>query len=185
MTQLQQVPFYYLRHGQTDWNVEKRVMGQNDIPLNSTGINQAVAARSLLKDAGITTICHSPLSRAKMTAEIFHEFLNCPLVEIPELKEFHLGPYTGHIKEQWFQDWRAGAELAGAEPCQDFFDRCLRGVNKSLNLPGTVLIIAHGGVYWAIEHALQVTLERNLGNCEPLFHQPPKQGSDRWTVSFL
>lgn len=185
MTMLQQIPFYYLRHGQTDWNLENRAMGQTDIPLNSNGINQAIAARSLLIGSGITTICHSPLARAKMTAEIFNEVLDCTMVEIAELGEFDLGQYAGKLKGPWLREWRSGAELEGAESYQRFLERSLRGINLALSMPGMVLIVAHGGVYWSIEHALQITLEKSLGNCMALYHRPPKQANETWTISFI
>lgn len=176
------VPFYYVRHGQTDWNLENRAMGRMDIPLNSQGINQAVAARMRLLGAGITTICHSPLLRAKMTAEIFNEILNCPLIEIEELSEFNLGPYTGRVKEQWFKDWRSGKKLEGTELYEDFIERSLVGVNKALSLPGLVLIIAHGGVYWSIKYALQIDLEKDLPNCEAVFHCPLPDEQEKWEI---
>lgn len=182
-TEIIQVPFYYVRHGQTDWNRDNRAMGQTDIPLNSHGINQAMSARNNLVGVGITTICYSPLSRAKMTAEIFNEVLHCNLIEMEELQEFNLGPHAGKVKEKWFHDWRSGTQLADTETYSDFIDRSLKGVNKALSLPGLVLIIAHGGVYWSIEHATQTRLEKDIPNCMPVFHSPPQNENEKWKIS--
>ena len=182
MLSITATPFYYVRHGQTDWNRERRCMGQTDIPLNAHGKHQAMLARNRLMGLGITTICHSPLLRAKMTAEIIQETLNCKLVEIEELREFNLGSYEGKIKDKWFQDWRSGAVIPQAETYAHFIERCLKGINTALALPGLVLIIAHGGVYCAIEHATCVFIEGGLQNCIPFFHEPPKIEDEKWTI---
>lgn len=176
------VPFYYVRHGQTDWNAENRAMGQADIPLNAKGIQQAVSARNQLTGLGITTICHSPLSRAKQTAELFNEVLNVALIEIEELCEFNLGPYQGKVKEQWFKDWRHGATLPETEQYQDFMNRAFQGITKALSFPGPVLIVAHGGVYWAIEQFVQ-TGKKEIPNCIPAFYEPVSHG--KWKFSLL
>lgn len=182
LTAIKDVPFWYVRHGQTNWNLENRAMGQTDIPLNANGEQQAVVARSCLVGEKIATICHSPLSRAKRTAEIFNEVLNCKLLEIGELREFNLGPYEGRIKADWFQDWKAGMELPETESHANFINRALVGINKALSSSGPVLIIAHGGVYWAIEQALQVVSENGIQNCVPIFHKPPINKHEKWQI---
>jgi len=48
--------FYFIRHGETDWNLESRTMGQKDISLNNTGKLQARQAATLLKKYEIRTI---------------------------------------------------------------------------------------------------------------------------------
>lgn len=141
---IKDVPFWYVRHGQTDWNLENRAMGQTDIPLNATGEQQAILTRSCLRGEKIATICHSPLARAKKTAEIFNGVLHCKLVEIEELREFNLGPYEGKIKDDWFQDWRAGVQLPETESYENFINRALVGINKALSASGPILIVAHG-----------------------------------------
>ena len=56
-------PFYFLRHGETDWNLEHRAMGSQDVPLNNLGVSQAFKASELLKNATIATIISLPLLR--------------------------------------------------------------------------------------------------------------------------
>ena len=65
-----QVPFWYLRHGETDWNRQGLSQGSIDIPLNELGLAQAREAAVRLRNRGITSIVASPLSRARVTAEI-------------------------------------------------------------------------------------------------------------------
>ena len=58
-------PFFFLRHGETDWNRERRLQGNIDVPLNATGLAQAEAAAKRLVGAGVATIVASPLARAR------------------------------------------------------------------------------------------------------------------------
>lgn len=63
---------YLVRHGQTDWNIEHRIQGQTDVPLNATGRAQAVELSEKLSNFNIQKIISSDLSRAKETAEIIN-----------------------------------------------------------------------------------------------------------------
>lgn len=57
-----------MRHGQTDWNVKKLCVGQVDVPLNDNGMEQARLAAPVVQRLSISTIFHSPLERARVTA---------------------------------------------------------------------------------------------------------------------
>ena len=179
---IKRVPFYYIRHGQTDWNAQNRAMGQADIPLNAIGIKQPVAARNRLIGSGIATICCSPLSRAKQTAELFNQTLNAALVEVEELREFYLGPYQGQVKEQWFKDWRLGTAFPETENYADFIVRASKGLSKALDFPGPILIVAHGGVYWALEQLVQ-SGKKEIPNCIPVFYEPLPNG--KWKCNLM
>ena len=70
--------FYFMRHGETDWNVQGRLQGQHDIPLNAVGYGQASACGEILRDllardgrdpAGFDYVA-SPLMRARNTMEL-------------------------------------------------------------------------------------------------------------------
>ena len=78
VAQLTEVAFYYLRHGETDWNRDRLCQGHTDIPLNETGRSQAESAKVRLQDCEIATICCSPLARARETAEIVNQALGHP-----------------------------------------------------------------------------------------------------------
>lgn len=54
---------YLIRHGQTDWNIERRIQGQQDIPLNETGRAQAACLTKAMKDKKLTAIYTSPQIR--------------------------------------------------------------------------------------------------------------------------
>lgn len=59
---LRPVPFYYMRHGQTDWNARGIAQGQSDVPLNAQGRTEAREAAALLRAENVATICTSPLA---------------------------------------------------------------------------------------------------------------------------
>ena len=88
---------YIFRHGQTDYNVSRRVMGQLDIPLNETGLTQATKLAEKMLDKQIKVIYTSPLSRAKQTAQIVSKKIGASLISDNKLKERNNGKLEGHI----------------------------------------------------------------------------------------
>lgn len=70
MNKLKPTTFYLVRHGQTDWNKERKIQGQLDIPLNETGEQQAKDLAKALKKIKMDLAFSSDLLRAKRTAEI-------------------------------------------------------------------------------------------------------------------
>jgi broad specificity phosphatase PhoE len=58
-------PFYFVRHGETDWNKQRIYQGSSDVPLNDTGIGQARSIAALLKKESIAHIVASPLLRGQ------------------------------------------------------------------------------------------------------------------------
>mgnify|MGYP000626705443 CR=1 FL=1 len=69
---------YLVRHGETDWNLERRIQGSTDIPLNNTGREQARVTGRLLSSRHWDAIYSSPLSRARETAEIIASEVGLP-----------------------------------------------------------------------------------------------------------
>ena len=174
------VPFYYLRHGETDWNLQRRMQGRSDVPLNETGIAQAHAAKSLLTGLEIRTVCTSPLARARDTAEIVNQTLGCPVVTIDDLAECSFGDYEGEFYGDWVAAWRRGDPLPGAEPYDAFLARSVAGINRALTHEGPVLIVAHGGVYWAIQHHGRIDADGPIPNGVPVRHEPPTDDFPGW-----
>ena len=173
-------PFYFLRHGQTDWNLQRRCQGQIDIPLNATGISQAHNAKTLLADIPIATICASPLRRARQTAEIINEELNLPLILIDGLQEIGFGRMEGQpVSHESHTRLIAEAQNWGGEPLNDFADRVMNAVEEASTCPGPVLVVAHGGAYWAIRHRLGIEVESNIGNGLPVLL---RQNEKEWVA---
>jgi probable phosphoglycerate mutase len=174
------VPFYFIRHGETDWNKEHRAMGQKDIPLNQTGIAQAKKAADILKNTNFKTIISSPLSRALMTAKTIAEKNPQPIEIIPELQECNWGSMEGqHKKHGYIDNWRKGTLIDGAEEYHKFSQRVLDGLLKALTYQAPVLIVSHGGIYWIIQEQLKLASTK-LDNCNIIFHNPPTLANESW-----
>ncbi|MDE2590955.1 MAG: histidine phosphatase family protein [Patescibacteria group bacterium] len=92
--------FIIFRHGQTDWNLERRVMGKTDIPLNNVGRHQAKKLAFRLQETCIDAFYSSPLKRAKETAEIVAASHDVPVMVLPELIELNLGQFEGKTKTE-------------------------------------------------------------------------------------
>jgi broad specificity phosphatase PhoE len=84
-----------VRHGQTDWNVEKRAQGHTDIPLNAMGIEQSVRTAKALANEGIKKVLSSDLKRASETARTIAESIGGQLEIDPALREQSFGEWEG------------------------------------------------------------------------------------------
>jgi probable phosphoglycerate mutase len=182
---LKSVPFYFIRHGETEWNKLRLMQGQTDIPLNAAGIVQAHAAGKSLASREIQTICSSPLRRARHTAEIVARYVRAPIVDLVGLMECGFGIYEGHPSDSaWHAEWIAGAAIPGGETRAAFRARTLDAVNQALDHAGPVLIVAHGGNFMSIRDAVLDSPQARAGNCEALALSPHFGGSS-WSLDVL
>lgn len=175
-------PFYFMRHGETDWNKQHIGMGQQDIPLNEKGLEQAYEAARLLRSVHFLSIATSPLKRAFETAQIIKGVIHSITV-IEDLKECSWGVMEGKKKGdgKWLGEWRKDIFIEGAEFYTSFKKRVIRGLHQALSLPGPVLVVAHGGVYWAIQEALNLPFV-DLPNGIPFYHRPPQHPMHPWFI---
>lgn len=86
---------FIMRHGETDWNVQKKIQGQVDIPLNDKGIKLARETGEALRGVPLDLAITSPLSRAKETARIVLEGRDVPLYEDRRIEEINFGVMEG------------------------------------------------------------------------------------------
>jgi broad specificity phosphatase PhoE len=180
---LTQVPFWYLRHGETDWNAQGISQGSVDIPLNPTGLAQARSAAQLLRNRGIKTIVASPLSRALVTAEIVAEALGLPILLDADLREVSWGVQEGQAMSGWFTDWVSGGFAPeGGETFQALRLRAVAGLNRAVVNPSAVLVVAHGALFRALRFAMGVEPNMRTRNAVPMWCAPPVAGATGWTI---
>jgi 2,3-bisphosphoglycerate-dependent phosphoglycerate mutase len=172
---------FAIRHGETAWNVDNRIQGQLDVPLNDIGLWQAQRVAAALADEEISTVYCSDLLRARQTAEAIAREGDRPLVNDIALRERHFGIFEGltwrEIEERWpaqSERWRRrepefGPE--GGEALRDFYARSVEAATRlAQQHPGeTIALVAHGGVmdclYRAATRAeLQAARSWQLGN---------------------
>jgi probable phosphoglycerate mutase len=179
-----QTPFWYLRHGETDWNRQGLSQGNIDIPLNELGLAQAREAAVRLRNRGITSIVASPLSRARVTAEIVGEALGLPVTIEPDLREVSWGVHEGKPLDEWFHGWISGHTTPeGAESFAELRRRSVAGLNRAVGQPPAVLVVAHGGVFRAIRSVMKLEISGRTRNCVPMWCEPPRAPGLEWSLT--
>ncbi|MBN2219822.1 MAG: histidine phosphatase family protein [Kosmotogaceae bacterium] len=151
---------YFLRHGQSQSNVENRFANGNDgYPLTDQGRRQAEKASAFLRSRAIRKVYTSPIHRAVQTAEIVCSNWGLTPVVIDEIREFSVGIFEGKkiagqarelyvdLKEKW-----AGGEMdtriSGGESHREIIDRLWKGIEYALEEDSgePVLMVSHGGL---------------------------------------
>lgn len=183
---LDPIPFWFLRHGETDWNAQGLSQGRTDIALNKVGIAQAErAARTLAGlDLGLTAVIASPLVRARVTAEHAARALGLPVTIEPDLQEVEFGEQEGLPMGDWYDDWIAGTYTpARAEPFSALVARAVGAVNRATARPGPVLLVAHGALFRALRLAFGHEPNVRTPNALPILCAPPGPGEAIWSVT--
>jgi probable phosphoglycerate mutase len=92
--------FYIFRHGETNWNRERRCQGHTNIALNETGLKQAQLLAQKLKGFPLKRIITSDLDRARVTGEYVAESLSIPIQVDSRLREMNAGEAEGMLYEE-------------------------------------------------------------------------------------
>lgn len=167
------LPFYFLRHGETESNRLGLVAGATDVPLNETGRAQAVAASERLRECGITAVYASPMARARDTAQCVADALGLAVITVPELYERHWGMFEGQPRALRVRD----AKPEGGESPEEFRDRTLRAL-AAIPAAGVPLIVAHSGTFRVVCRALHLPeTEAPLENSRPVRFLPAATGT--------
>jgi probable phosphoglycerate mutase len=151
--------FCLVRHGETDWNAERRLQGHTDIDLNPRGIAQAAQMAKAIKaiDLQFDVLYTSDLQRAAKTANAIETLFNTKAIVDRDLRERHLGVLQGVSTAEAPQFdaelWKShlsrdiNEELRGGESIAQFAQRIHQALEKIRlqHLGKTVLLVSHGG----------------------------------------
>ena len=150
------INFLLVRHGHTDWTLEKRYQGHSDLPLNEKGEKAVASLGQMLKGMKVNYLYASPLKRASKSAKILSSYLRLrPRME-KNVKEMNFGKWEGQTakellasKDKAYGKWMKAQFLKppGGETfeslcrrVQTFMNTCLKK-HKNKN----VMVVAHGG----------------------------------------
>ncbi|MBU6455983.1 MAG: histidine phosphatase family protein [Bradyrhizobium sp.] len=168
---------YYIRHGQTGWNVEGRFQGSKDIPLNEFGRGQAAASgeilsRLLAQDGRVASalpFVSSPLGRARTTMELVRSALELPVADYTidnRLREIGFGHWEGlTVTEMQAHDAatfasRAVNKWSVAAPAGESYASVTLRMRAWLDSVTTdTVAVAHGGTMRALMVALGIATE--------------------------
>lgn len=170
---------YYVRHGQTDLNLAKKMQGGGtEKELNETGVSQAYNTKKELENVKYDLVICSPMKRAKQTAEIINEGRDIPIITDERIRERKLGDYEGRDVTEEMEnniwDYKLNYNIPNGENLHDFekrIDEFFDDIKEKYH-DKSVLIVAHGGIAKVIKAHLygmpesQNLAEISMNNCE-------------------
>ena len=169
---------YLARHGETQFNKERRIMGQMMVPLNDTGREQGKRLALALRDVGITAIHSSDLARATETSEIIGSELGLSFETYKELREHGVGNIEGKIwvieyAKMTLEEFDELMIEEEGELTNIFVERVWKvflEIIEKHEKDDKILIMSHGGcIRTILMKILRTTLEIfniiNLDNC--------------------
>ena len=154
----------FIRHGQTDWNVQGKIQGSYDSELNDTGIKQAMNLSEKLLNLNykFSKIYSSPQKRALKTAEILSKSSNVDYISVKDLQEMNMGKWEGlswkEVEENYpneYKEWylnRRYTKTPDGESYQDMLERVLKAIHKIINENNEdVVIVSHSAVIMCLQ----------------------------------
>jgi probable phosphoglycerate mutase len=147
-----------IRHGETAWNVDTRIQGQLDIPLNERGRWQAARLGASLGEEGLSALYASDLQRAHETAQAVAGATGLPVRAEPGLRERQFGSFQGQTVDEILarhpehaQRWRQrdpDFRPADGETLREFYQRSVNTASRlaAAHCGQTIALVAHGGV---------------------------------------
>ncbi len=166
--------FYFVRHGQTRFNQEKRLQGRCDSPLTYDGIRQVKKLRDILDQQYFDAVYASPAGRVRQTVEILNENQHYPIHYLENLQEPSFGLGEGQEIEnneqiakcfQYF-DW---SSLAGDsyQKASERINNCLHEIITKTHENDRILIVSHGTIMQLIQkNLLHINLEEYRHQCQ-------------------
>jgi broad specificity phosphatase PhoE len=158
-----------VRHGETDWNRSGQIMGDQPIPLNDRGRQQAQTLAHKLGGSAVSVILTSPVLRAAQTAEVLASILQCPLNHASGLREIGVGDWVNRYWQDLgdesarrdFYTKPYEAHPPGGETLWEIQQRAVAAVEQArrTHREGTLLFVSHADVIRTIlSHYLRIEL---------------------------
>jgi probable phosphoglycerate mutase len=166
------------RHGETDWNAERRWQGHSDPPLNARGLAQARALAESLAERALAAVVSSDLARARQTAEVVGERLGLDVSLDPRLREVDVGEWSGltsaEVETRFPEGFRrrleggTGWELGESYEAMGVRVMAALQAIAAAHEDGRVLVVTHGGPMRAVWAAAGGDLARGprTSNCD-------------------
>ena len=150
------IKIYFIRHGQTDFNLKELVYTKEDVSLNETGIRQVLEARKDIEGINFDIVYCSPLLRTKQTMELVTEN-KFPVIFDNRLVERTAGEYMGlhqsTINREKYWNYYDDTEYEEVQNVRDFVNIVSKFLDelKENYTDETILLVTHGGVFRAAE----------------------------------
>jgi len=182
------------RHGETDWNLERRWQGHAESDLSAKGREQAKTLGEQLRPRGIAAIYSSDLRRARDTAGIVGDELGLPVRVEQALREVDVGEWSGLTTDEIEARYPEGVARrrsggTGWEQGESVDAMSARIAAALVELAlahegQTVLVVTHGGPIREVRRAAGLTAEgwHHVGNCE-VDELEVREGQIRWLDS--
>lgn len=153
-----------VRHGQTDWNLEHRIQGSTDIPLNDTGIAQAQHTRDALRDDSFDAVASSHLQRAEYTAATINTEHGKAHVVDERLAERSFASVEGWTVEQVKAAFASFDAIVDVESWHEVSQRMFEALNDLADAypDARILVVAHGSSIRAVLGAIQGVSPREV-----------------------
>ena len=161
--------FFIVRHGETDWNKQRRVLGWSKTPLNQKGISQAHRLAHLLSPLKIDALYTSPLPRTLQTAEILGASLGTQPISEHSFTEANIGGWEGlfwkdladdKVRKDYYNR-PTTARPPNGETFSEVQARAVSGIEKLLKKDphGSFMIVTHADlVRCMLSHYLRVDI---------------------------
>jgi broad specificity phosphatase PhoE len=157
------------RHGETDWNRERRVQGHTDRPLNAAGQAQARELGEALQFESLDAVYSSDLSRAYDTALAVAEPRGLEVVQVADLRERHFGTWEGVTDAEILRRFpqAGGGPWGDGETPDEMTVRVVDALREiaAQHTGGQVLVVSHGGPMRAILRRYSVDIDGPIPNC--------------------
>jgi broad specificity phosphatase PhoE len=170
--------FFFIRHGETIFNKEKRYTGLTNIPISDSSRTDILNSIQVLENQKITEIYSSPLLRSLQTSLLISSNLNIKINIIDEFKEKDFGILTGRKKLQYKKKFF----IKGSHPY--IYKKTIKNALAKIKHKSNFIISGHSGTF---EYICQILIKKNIKirkikNSQIVYFY--KQNND-WKINFL